>query len=69
VVVGWFYLFRQDWLHAILFSDYVGLTYFAWLAAPALLLGDVLLNRGRISGHLLNAGSSVAGSALSVLPC
>jgi hypothetical protein len=68
-VVGWFYLFRQDWLRTIVFSDYVGLTYFAWLAAPALLIGDVMLNRGRVSAHLLNAGSSVVGSAASVLPC
>jgi hypothetical protein len=68
-VVGWFYLFQQDWLRTIVFGDYVGLTYFAWLAAPALLIGDVMLNRGRVSAHLLNAGSSVVGSAASVLPC
>jgi hypothetical protein len=68
-VVGWFYLFQQDWLHTIVFSDYVGLSYFAWLAAPVLLIGDVVLNRGRVSAHLLNAGSSVVGSAASVLPC
>ncbi|HEU4881241.1 MAG TPA: hypothetical protein VFT45_03320 [Longimicrobium sp.] len=68
-VVGWFYLFQQDWLHTIVFSDYVGLSYFAWLAAPVLLIGDVVLNRGRVSAHLLNAGTSVIGSAATVLPC
>jgi hypothetical protein len=69
VIVGWFYLFQQDWLHAVVFSDYVGLSYFAWLAAPVLLIGDVALNRGRVSAHLLNAGSNVLGGTVSVLPC
>jgi hypothetical protein len=68
-VVGWFYLFQQDWLHTIVFSDYVGLSYFAWLAAPVLLIGDVVLNRGRVSAQLLNAGTSIVGSAATVLPC
>ncbi len=68
-VVGWFYLFQQDWLHTILFSDYVGLSYFAGLAAPVLLIGDVVLNRGRMSAQLMNAGGSVVGSGVSVLPC
>jgi hypothetical protein len=68
-VVGWFYLFQQDWLHTIVFSDYVGMSYFAYLAAPVLLIGDVMLNRGRVTVHLLNAGCSVVGSAASVLPC
>jgi hypothetical protein len=61
-VVGWFYLFQQNWLHTIVFSNYVGMSYFAYLAAPVLLIGDVMLNRGRVTAHLLNAGSSVAGS-------
>lgn len=69
VVAGWFYLFEQNWLHTILFSDYVGLGYFAWLAAPSLLIGDVLLNRGRISARLVNAGSHVVGGAAAALPC
>lgn len=69
VVVGWFYLFEQDWLHTVLFSEYVGLGYFAWLAVPALLIGDVLLNRGRVSARLLNAGSHAVGASAGALPC
>lgn len=68
-VVGWFYLFRQDWLHAIVFSDYVGLAYLAYLAAPALLVGDVVLNRGRMTASLLNAGAEAVGSTACLLPC
>lgn len=68
-VVAWFYVFRQDWLHAILFSDYVGLGYFAYLAAPALLIGDVVLNRGRVIAGMVNAGADAVGSAAVLLPC
>jgi hypothetical protein len=67
--VGYGYLFAQNWLHTIVFSDYVGLAYFAYLGAAALFLGDVVLNRGRVTAHLLNAGANAVGSVAGVLPC
>jgi hypothetical protein len=68
-LVGLVYLFGQDWLHTIVFSSYLGLWYFAYLGAAFVLLGDVVLNRGRITTHLLNAGSGAVGSTAAVLPC
>lgn len=69
VVIGYYYLFRQDWLHAVVFSDYVGLAYFGYLGAAFVLIADILLNRGRMTAGVVNAGSSVVGSAVNVLPC
>ncbi len=69
VVAASLYLFGQNWLHTIVFGAYVGWAYAAYLAATALLLGDVLLNRARTTTLLLNALLSAAGSAAVLLPC
>ncbi|QYF91835.1 hypothetical protein KY495_13665 [Massilia sp. PAMC28688] len=69
VITASVYLFQQNWLHTIVFSDYVGLAYGAWLAVVALLLADVLLNRARLTTRLLNVMFNVAGAALKAVPC
>jgi hypothetical protein len=66
---GYAYLFGQDWLHTIVFSDYVGFAYFAYLGIAAVFLGDVTLNRGRVSAQVINVGADAVGSTLTVLPC
>lgn len=65
VVTGYLYLFQQNWLHTVLFSDYVGWAYFAYLGAVFALLGDVVLNRARVTIKMLNSISI----DLPVLPC
>jgi hypothetical protein len=48
---AWLYLFNQNWLHTVVFHDYVGWAYLLYLALAAVLLGDVFLNRGRITSR------------------
>lgn len=69
IVVGSLYLFQQNWLHTIVFGEYVGLYYFGYLAAAALGLGDVLLNRGRLTTWMINGVANGVGAAVSVSPC
>jgi hypothetical protein len=69
VVVGYFYLFQQDWLHTLVFGDYVGLWYLGYLATAALLLGDLLVNRARVTAHLISALLGAMGSVIVVVPC
>ena len=69
LLTGYLYLFKQDWLHTLLFSDYVGLWYFAYLGVAFAFLGDLMFNRGRVTGTLLNWTFNVAGSTTVVLPC
>lgn len=69
IIVGGFYLFGQNWLHTILFSDYVGLWYFAYLAAAIAFLSDVVFNRAKISTRIINMVSSAIGGAFAVTPC
>lgn len=54
-VVGGFYLFKQDWLHTLVFGRYVGWGYAAYLAAVTGLFGDVIFNEARLTSGLLSA--------------
>ena len=61
LLAGGLYLFNQDWLHTIVFGDYLGLGYAAYLALVAAMLADIAFNRARVINVLLNAlGAAVA---------
>ena len=68
-VTGYLYLFKQDWLHTILFSDYVGFTYVGYLTLVFAILCDVLFNKGRITTEVLNTIFRAVGSSFQVVPC
>ncbi|MCD9027428.1 hypothetical protein LDO26_04260 [Luteimonas sp. BDR2-5] len=64
-----FYLFNQDWLRTIVFDDYVGYGYFAWLGVLVALFADILVNRARVTTRIVNAVLQALGSAASAVPC
>jgi hypothetical protein len=68
-IVGYLYLFNQDWLHAILFGDYVGLGYFTYLGAATACLADIAFNRARVTTRIVNAALNAVGSAITAVPC
>jgi hypothetical protein len=68
-VTGSFYLFNQNWLHTIVFGEYVGFAYVAYLGAVSSLLADVVFNRARVTTQILNAAFEAVGSAGTVVPC
>jgi hypothetical protein len=68
-LTGGLYLFGQNWLHTIVFNEYVGLGYFAYLAIALVLLWDVAFNRARVSTQIINCAASAVGSAFQVVPC
>jgi hypothetical protein len=69
MVTSALYLFNQNWLHTIVFAQYVGLAYCSYLAGVAILLADVLFNRARMTTRLVNLAFNVLGSAASAVPC
>jgi len=69
LVTAGLYLFAQDWLHTILFDDYVGLAYTGWLGLVALLLADILGNRARVTTRMVNVVLQSAGAAATASPC
>ena len=53
-VTGALYLFNQNWLHTIVYNDYVGMAYLVYLAAVAVALTDIVFNKARVTTRLLN---------------
>ena len=68
-VTGGLYLFNQDWLHTILYNDYVGLSYVGYLALVTAFFGDVVFNRARITTEIFNGLSQVVGSTVQAVSC
>lgn len=68
-VTAYFYLFNQNWLHTILFSDYLGFTYVFYLSVFFAFLCDILFNRARVTTRLLNEMFNMVGSNFQLLPC
>jgi hypothetical protein len=66
---GGLYLFAQNWLHAIVFNDYVGMAYAGWLCVVVLLLADILGNRARVSTRVVNGLLQTVGAGLTAVPC
>lgn len=58
------YLFGQNWLHTIVFGNYVGWAQLAYIAVAYAWLCDLLFNRGRISAEFFSGSMSGA-----VTPC
>lgn len=69
VLTAYLYLFNQDWLHTLVFSDFVGLAYLGYLGLAFAFLSDILFNRGQVTVGLVNGLSEAAGSAFVIVPC
>jgi len=55
------YLFGQNWLHTVVFGDYVGWALLGYIALVYAWLCDLLFNRAQVTAHLLSsAGGSVS---------
>jgi len=68
-IVAGFYLFGQDWLRTVIFSNYLGFGYVAWIGIVSLPLFDVAFNRGRVMTWICNRLLEAVGSATSVCTC
>lgn len=66
---AYLYLFNQNWLRTIVFSDYVGFTYLAYLTAVFACLSDIIFNRARVTSWVMNGICKVAGTASAIVPC
>ena len=67
--MGAWYVFGQDWLLTVIFSDYWGLAYPAAATLLACFLLDIAFFRARITSNVINAVANTVGSTVSVSPC
>jgi len=68
-ISAYFYIFEQDWLLTIIYGDYLGFAYLAYLGVVFLALCDVVLNRARVTTAIANAILDAVGSAVTLTPC
>lgn len=59
------YLFGQNWFFTILYADYTGYGYAAWLVLVFGMLCDIALFKARVARAIVHGLSSI----VSVLPC
>jgi len=63
------YIFGQDWFYTILYNDYMGFGYVAYLSIIFGFLMDVTFNKAQITSEIVNAFFNAVGSSLSCVPC
>jgi hypothetical protein len=63
------YIFGQDWFYTILYNDYMGFGYLAYVAAIFGVLVDIAFNKARVTTEIINGIANAIGSAFSVVPC
>ncbi|MDQ7246695.1 hypothetical protein [Dongia sedimenti] len=63
------YLFDQNWVLTIIYSDYLGWSYLVFLGVVFLLLADIALNQARVVSGIFNAVSGAFGAGQSWSPC
>ena len=63
------YIFGQDWFYTLLYNDYMGFGYLAYIGAIFGVLLDIGLNKARVTTEIINGIANAVGSAFSVVPC
>ena len=69
IVCSYFYVFQQNWLLTIIYSDYLGFMYMVYLILVFLFLCDIVFNKGRVTTNIINGFMNAIGSAATVVPC
>jgi len=69
LICSYFYLFEQNWFFTIIYSDFLGFWYLAFVVVLFLWLCDIMLNRARVTTEIVNMALNAIGSALRTVPC
>jgi len=69
LLMAYWYVFGQDWVMTIIFSNYWGWVYASVLAALSALLIDIAANKARVTSFLFNTIGQGIGSSFTFVPC
>jgi hypothetical protein len=68
-LAAYFYLFGQNWLHTLIFSEYVGYGYFAYLSVALVFFFDIAFCKCTITTNVFNLLAAIVGVAVCAIPC
>jgi hypothetical protein len=69
IICSCFYLFEQNWFYTVVYSNYTGFGYVAYLTVVFSILCDIVFNKARVTTRIINLILNIIGSALSVASC
>ena len=69
-ICSYFYIFEQNWFYTIIYSEYTGFGFLAYLMLVFAILSDIAFNKAKITTEILNGiFSALGGSVSGVSPC
>lgn len=69
IVASTIYIFGQNWFYTIIYNNYMGVGYLAYILIIFGFLMDIVFNRARITTEIINGIFNSIGSAITVFPC
>lgn len=69
IVCSYFYLFEQNWFYTIIYNNYTGFAYVAYLTIVFAVLCDIAFNKAKVTTEIINQLLNAIGSAFSVASC
>jgi len=70
IICSYFYIFEQNWFYTIIYNDYTGLGFLAYLILVFAILCDIAFNKAKITTEILNGiFNAVGGAVSSFSPC
>lgn len=69
LLAAYWYVFGQDWVMAVIFSDYWGWAYPTVLSVIAFFLADIAANKARITTAVFNTIGHIFSSGFHISPC
>ena len=69
IICSYFYLFEQNWFLTIIYSDFIGFGYLAYVGGLFLWFCDIIFNKARVTTEIVNMVLNAIGSALQAVPC
>lgn len=69
VISSSLYLFGQDWFYTILYNDYMGFGYLAYIAVIFAVQVDIVFNKAYLTTEIINLILHMVGSTASVMKC
>lgn len=69
VICSGLYLFGQNWFFTIIYNDYVGFGYVAYVGVLFGFLCDIAFNKARVTTEIVNSVLDAIGSAIQAVPC
>ncbi len=63
------YVFGQDWFYTLVYNDFMGWGYLAYIGVIFCSLTDIVFNKARVTTEVVNFYFNLIGSAISASPC